>query len=228
MTSYSPKSFRAILQSAGTNLHWVVVRVPVDLNKAWPGWKNRRVCGQINGFAFRTTLFPGPKGQGHTLLVNKRMQVGAKTRAGEGVRVVLEPDLEERTAEVPKELTASLNGDRRLRRWFERLSPSIRKGISQFVDQARSVQTRRSRAEKMAESLMLAMEGEIEVPPILRAAFQRQPLAQAGWSAMTPTRRRNHLLGIFFVQTVGGREHRAAKAVEDALRVARGRENAGE
>ena len=228
MTSYRRQSLRAVLESTGTSLHWVVARIPVDLKKAWPGWKNRRVRGQINGFAFRTTLFPGPQGRGHTLLVNKRMQAGAKTRAGEKVRILLEPDLEERTAELPKELTASLNGDRRLRRWFERLSPSMRKGISQFVDQARSVETRRLRAEKMAETLMLAMEGETEIPPILRAAFQRQPLAQAGWSAMTPTQRRNHLLGIFYVQTVGGRERRAAKAVEDALRVARQGENAGD
>ena len=38
---------------------------------------------------------------------------------------------------------------------------------------------------------------------------------------MTPTQRRNHLLGIFYVQTVEGREKRAAKAVEEALQAAR-------
>ncbi|HLY41307.1 MAG TPA: YdeI/OmpD-associated family protein [Terracidiphilus sp.] len=73
----------------------------------------------------------------------------------------------------------------------------------------------------MAESLMLAMDGETETPPILRAAFARQPLAQAGWNAMTPIQRRNHLFGIFFQQTVQGRERRAAGAVEECLRVAR-------
>jgi hypothetical protein len=67
---------------------------------------------------------------------------------------------------------------------------------------------------------MLAMEGEHEPPPILRAAFLRQPQAREGWNAMTPTQRRNHLLGIFYVQTVEGRERRAAMAIEDALRVA--------
>jgi uncharacterized protein YdeI (YjbR/CyaY-like superfamily) len=77
------------------------------------------------------------------------------------------------------------------------------------------------RAEKMAESVMLAMEGEQELPPILRAAFQRQPQSREGWDAMTPAQRRNHLLGIFYVQTVEGRERRAAKAVEECLRVAK-------
>jgi len=68
---------------------------------------------------------------------------------------------------------------------------------------------------------MLAMEGETELPPILRVAFARQPLAQAGWRAMTAIPRRNHLFGIFFQQTVQARERRAGGAVEDCLRVAR-------
>ena len=38
---------------------------------------------------------------------------------------------------------------------------------------------------------------------------------------MTATQRRNHLFGIFFVQTVSGRDRRAATAVEECLKVAR-------
>src|ERR1039457_6608437 len=127
----------------------------------------------------------------------------------------------EQVIELPRELASTLKVDRRLRRWFDTLSPSMRKGIGNFVDQAKGAETREMRAERMAESLMLAMEGEVYPPPILRAAFQAQPLALQGWNAMTPTQRRNHLLGIFYVQTVESRQRRAAKAVEDALRVAR-------
>jgi uncharacterized protein YdeI (YjbR/CyaY-like superfamily) len=210
-----------LLERTETGPYWVIARIPVDLKKAWPAWRTRRVCGEINGFAFRTSLFPGPQGQGHTLLVNKRMQAGANARVGENVQIRLAPDLEERVIDVPKELVSALKADRRLQRWFERISPSMRKGIAGFVNQAKGAETRRLRAEKMAESLMLAMEGELEVPPILRAAFQGQPLARDGWDAMTPTQRRNHLLGIFYAQTVQGRERRAAKAVDEAARVAK-------
>jgi Domain of unknown function (DUF1905)/Bacteriocin-protection, YdeI or OmpD-Associated len=221
MGSLSPKSFSATLESTGTSLHWVIARIPVDLKKAWPGWGGRRVRGEINGFAFQTSLFPGSGGNGLTLLVNKKMQAGAKAAPGSVVKIRLEPDVGAPVVAVPGELTAALKGERRLLRWFERLSPSMRKGVGQLVDQAKGKETRKIRAERIAESLMLAMEGESEVPPILRAAFQRQPLAQAGWNAMTPIQRRNHLLGIFYVQTVHGRERRAAKAVEDAVSIAR-------
>jgi hypothetical protein len=68
---------------------------------------------------------------------------------------------------------------------------------------------------------LLTLEGESEPPPVLLAAFLRQPLARAGWEAMTPVQRRGHLLGIFHYQTVESRERRAGKAVEEALRVAK-------
>ncbi|HTB98730.1 MAG TPA: YdeI/OmpD-associated family protein [Terracidiphilus sp.] len=221
MTQAKVKSFRAVLEATGTHLHWVIVRIPIDLKRAWPGWKTRRVRGEINGFAFATTLFPGAKGVGLTLLVNKKMQAGAHARAGDEVRITVEPEMDAGPREIAPELEKELKADKQLQQWFGKISPSMQRGISNFVDQAKGAGTRKSRAEKMAESLMLAMEGELEPPPLLRAAFQRQPLAKSGWEAMTPTQRKRHLLGIFYVQTVRGRERRAAQAVEECLRVAR-------
>jgi uncharacterized protein YdeI (YjbR/CyaY-like superfamily) len=75
----------------------------------------------------------------------------------------------------------------------------------------------------MAERLLLTLEGETELPPILHAAFLRQPLARKGWEAMTRVRRRNHMLGIFYYQSVEARERRAEKVVEEAVRVAKKR-----
>lgn len=220
MNPSTSKSFRAVLESTGTSLHWVIARIPLDLKKAWPAWRSRRVRGEVNGFAFRTSLFPSSSGSGHVLLVNKQMQAGACAKAGDKVQIRLEPDLDEPGFAVPRELKSALKAETELQRWFDRLSPSMRKGIANFVSTAKGAETRATRAARIAESLMLAMEGEQEPPPILRAAFQRQPKAREGWIAMTPTQRRNHLLGIFYVQTVEGRENRAAKVVEHALQVA--------
>lgn len=214
------KSFNAVLEAAGKPLYWVIARVPFDLKKEWPAWSSRRVRGEINGFAFRTSLFPSAEGKGFTLLVNKKMQAGARARPGDRVQIQLEPDLEERPVTLPAELEASLKGDKRLRKWFDGLSPSMRRGLAAMVDQAKGNETRQARAERVAETLLLAMEGERETPPILRAAFQRQPKAGRGWKAMTATQRRGHLLGVFYYQTVEGRTNRAQKAVEEALRVA--------
>ncbi|MGA2217509.1 MAG: YdeI/OmpD-associated family protein [Terracidiphilus sp.] len=247
MNASKAKSFTAVLEPAGNRLRWVIARVPFDVTEAWPERKGLRVRGAIAslngnggssigsgvgkgrgagkgsdaGFAFRTALFPDPQGEGKVLVVNRKMQAGAKVAAGEKVWIRLEPDLEERPAEVPPELAKALNEDRRLRKWFDGLSYYTRRMMGAIVNEAKSPEAREKRAARMAEWIMLAMEGEKETPPILRAAFLREPLARKGWEAMTPTQRRNHLLGIFHYQSAKSRETRTAEAVEDALRVAR-------
>jgi uncharacterized protein YdeI (YjbR/CyaY-like superfamily) len=220
MSTSVARTFSAVLEPDGTQLRWVIARVPFDVAKAWPVRRGRRVRGEIEGFAFPTSLFPDPRGKGHVLLVNKKMQARAKAGAGAKVRIRLEPDLEERPAVIPAELAVALKGDRQLRKWFDGMSPSMRREIGKWVGEAKGAETRRKRAEKVAERLLLAMEGEQEPPPVLRVAFQRQPRALAGWNALTPTQRRNHLLGIFYYENAEARERRAAKAVEDALRTA--------
>jgi uncharacterized protein YdeI (YjbR/CyaY-like superfamily) len=212
------KSFTAMLEPDGTALKWTIARIPFDVAKVWPVREGRKVRGEIEGFAFRTTLFPRPGGGEHFLLVNKAMQAGAGVRAGEKARIWLEPDLEEREILLPVELEKELNSDRGLRRWFDGLSDSMRREIGKWAAEPKSAATRQKRAERMAERLMQAMEGEQEPPPVLKAAFQRLPKAREAWFALTPTQRRNHLLGIFYYETAEGRERRAAKSIEAAMK----------
>jgi uncharacterized protein YdeI (YjbR/CyaY-like superfamily) len=217
MKASRAKTFTTLLQADGTNLRWVIARIPFDLEKTWPVRNGRRVRGEMEGFPFRMSLFPTPRGEGHCLLVTKKMLKGAKARVGDEVRITMEPDMEERPIMVPKELEAVLKGERELRKWFNALSPSMRRYIGAYVDEAKGVETRLKRADKIAERMMQAMEGEEEPPPVLKAAFLRQPRAREGWFKLTPRQRRNHLLGIFYYETVEARERRAAKAIEDAL-----------
>ena len=215
------KTFRAKLEATGTSLRWVIARVPVNLRQEWPMWKSRRVLGEINGYAFKTALMPGKAGEGFTLIVNRKMLAGAGARAGETAQVKLAPDLGELVIDLPAEFATILKSNRALKKFFDGMSPSMRKGFMNFIADAKAKETRQRRAEQMAEALMMAMEGEIEPPPILRVKFHFQPEAQRGWELMTATQRRNHLLGIFYVQTVDGREKRAASAIEKCLDVAR-------
>jgi hypothetical protein len=220
--STSPrKSFTALLEPDGTALKWIIARVPFDIAKAWPVRNGRRVRGEIAGFAFRTSLFPHRSGEGHFLLVNKKMQSAAGASLGSRVRISLEPDLVERPDSLPPELTRILNADRQLRRLFDSMSPSRRREFGKFAGQPKSAAARIKRAEKIAEMLMQALEGENDPPPILRALFQRRPGSRDAWFAFTPAQRRNHLLGIFYYESAEARERRAVKAIEDALRAAR-------
>src|SRR5208283_5113246 len=128
------KSFTARLEPDGTALKWTIVQIPFDVAKVWPGRKGRRVRGEIlsvkdktGGFAFRTTLVSYPRGKGAVLLVNRKMRAATHTRAGDMVRIWLEPDPEEREILLPAELERELNADRKLRKWFDGLSEAGRR-----------------------------------------------------------------------------------------------------
>jgi uncharacterized protein YdeI (YjbR/CyaY-like superfamily) len=225
MPDPKPKAFRAVLEPTGNALRWVIARIPFDPAEVWPIRNGRRVRGEINGFAFRTSLFPESGGKKYVLLVNKKMQSGARAKPGDTAKFLVRPDLEERQAPMPTELAKELKADRGLRSYFDALRPSMLRDIGRWVSEAKSPEVRQKRAEQMAERLLLAIEGEREAPPILRAAFQRQPAARVGWDAMTRIKKRNHLLGIFYYQTTEGRERRVRAAIEDALKVAKRTEN---
>ena len=221
MPASKPKTFRAKLEPTGDALRWVIARVPFNPAEVWPVRHGRRVRGEINGFAFRTSLFPEAGGKKHVLLVNRKMQAGARAKSGDTVEIRLQPDLEDREPTLPAELQKALKAERGLRRYYDALNPSRRRDIGRWVGEPKTPETRTRRAEQIAERLYLAMDGEREPPPILRAAFQRQPAARLGWEAMTRVRRRNHLFAIFYYQTTEGRERRLEIALEDALKVAK-------
>jgi uncharacterized protein YdeI (YjbR/CyaY-like superfamily) len=177
------------------------------------------VRGEINGFAFRTSLFPA-RGGGHILLVNKRMQKGGDVRQGMSARFRLEPDLEERVAIVPAELKRFFKEDALLRKWFEALNYSTRSEIGKWILQVKSQEARDRRAEQMAERLLAVMDAEHELPPLLQLAFARDPGALEGWRQMSPSHRRNHLFAIFYYRTPEARARRIDKVLQEASALA--------
>jgi uncharacterized protein YdeI (YjbR/CyaY-like superfamily) len=211
------KNFTATLVPLGNNLSWVVVRIPFVIESVWPERNGLRVRGEVEGSALRTALFSYGDNKGHFLLITRKMQAATHTSVGSRVNICLEPDMEERGTTVPAELAAVLKGERQLRAWFNKLTPGIREYIANQVLEPKNAAARARRADQLAEWMMETMEGELETPPILKMAFQRQPRAQAAWEAMTRTQRRNHLMGIFRSRSVDVRERRVEKMIDDAL-----------
>jgi uncharacterized protein YdeI (YjbR/CyaY-like superfamily) len=222
MATSTAKSFRAVLEPLQGGLGWVIARVPFDPATTWKKLVRLRVCVEIGGQVFRTSLFSEAGRGGHFVLVNKKMQKAADAKVGTMVDFKIAPDLEERVPAIPPELEKLLKTERALSKWFAGLSDSMRYEIGKWIEGVKGAEARQRRAEQMAERLMLTMEGEKILPPILEVAFQKNPAALKGWKAMTSAQRRGHLLGVFYYQSPEAREKRVEKLVEEALRIARG------
>lgn len=218
------KTYSAPLEHLRSGLGWVVAYLPFDAFGVWGNRGRLKVKGEINGFAFRTSLFPTRDGR-QFLLINKRMQKGAQACAGTKARFRLEPDNEERTVTVPLVMKQVLAEDRSLLRWFEKLNYSTRKWIVDWVTDVKSEEARIRRSEQVAEQLMSTMEAERELPPMIQLAFARNPRAREGWEQMSATARRGQLLAIFYYRTPESRARRLAKVLNEAA--ARAEKKAG-
>jgi uncharacterized protein YdeI (YjbR/CyaY-like superfamily) len=211
--------FEARLERMRSRLNWVIIHMPFDAAKVWGLRGQIKVKGEVNGFAFRTSLFPTREGR-HILLVNKRMQKGARAAEGSVARFQIELDREERTVEIPDELQRILREGRSLRRWYDKLNYSTRSDIDKWITEPKSGEARRRRAEQIAERLLNVMEAERELPPVLQVAFARHPRAREGWDEMSPSRRRGHLFGIFYYRTPDAQARRIDKMLDDAIAIA--------
>lgn len=217
--THAPKRFEARLERLRSRLSWIIVRMPFDAAKTWGTRGRIKVKGDVNGFAFRTSLFPTREGR-HFLLVNKQMQKGARAAEGSVARFQMELDNEERTVTIPDELKGILGEDHSLRRWYDKLNHSTRNDIVKWITEPKGAEARVRRAEQIAERLLAVTEAERELPPILLMAFARHPRAREGWDVMSASRRRGHLFGIFYYRTPDGRARRIDKMLDDATALA--------
>ncbi|HKF23570.1 MAG TPA: YdeI/OmpD-associated family protein [Candidatus Angelobacter sp.] len=210
------KTFDAVLERDVNNLGWTIIRIPFDAAKLWGRRGQIRVSGEVNGFPFRTSLFPDGKG-GHSLLVNKTMQKGANVRSGMKARFHLEPDSAPRPVSPPQELLALLKQSQRLRKFYESFNPSTRRDIARTLAAVKSSDARKRRVEQFAERLMETMEAEKQLPPLIERSLAQNPLAREGWKLMPPRQRRWHLLGIFGYRSPESRARRLEKAVQEMV-----------
>jgi hypothetical protein len=215
--SLNGKSFETVLERMPDRLRWVIARLPFDAAKTWGKRGQLRIKGEINAFAFSSTLFPAGDGT-HFLIVNKKLLSGGKTAPGLTAKFRLQPDSTPRPAPPPaQELLRELGQSKRLLKFYESLNPSRRREIAKWVAECKTSDARQRRSRQIAECLMETMEAERELPPIMQLAFRQNPRAAEQWERMSPSHRRAQLFAIFYYRTPEARANRVAKCVEELL-----------
>jgi hypothetical protein len=146
------KTFNAKSRAIGPSGAWTEMQIPFNVEKEWGSRARVSVRGNINGFAFRTSIFPDGKG-GHTMMVNKAMKENGGAIPGKVVKVELEPDTAPRPVTVPKGFNKALAGDAKARATFEAFAPSHRRSYVDWIMRAKREETRTARIEKAIEMI---------------------------------------------------------------------------
>lgn len=127
--------------------------VPFDVEKTFGTRARVPVRGTVNGFPFRSSIFPRGDGT-HYMVVNRETREGAGVAAGDTVSFVMERDDEPRTVEPPAELARALRSNRPARAAWDKLSYTHQKEHARAVSEAKRPETRERRVAQVVESLL--------------------------------------------------------------------------
>jgi len=127
--------------------------VPSSVVKSFDSPGRIALQGTINGFPFRASLIRLKDGR-HYVAVNGEMRKGAKAKAGDTVKVSLEPSNTVQCVEVPADIQRALERNSRAQAAFDKLSPTHRRAYIGFVSQFPQPAARKRRIEQMIEKLL--------------------------------------------------------------------------
>jgi hypothetical protein len=149
------KQFKAILTSGGRGKEWPVIKIPFDVEKDFGSNARVSVQGTVNGFAFRSSIFPVGDGT-HILLVNRRMRDGAKAKEGDLLSVSMEVDGDPEAIEIPADFQRALKRKKAAQVCFDQLPPSHQRAYVEAIVEAKTDETRSKRIAQAIQILATA------------------------------------------------------------------------
>jgi hypothetical protein len=128
------------------------VSIPPEAIEALGGGGRIRVLATFDGIPYRGSIVR--MGGVSVIGVLKEIRETLGKGPGDGLRVSLVPDVEERVVEIPAELEMLLEANPEARMAFDGLSYTHRREHAAYVAEAKKSETRQRRAVKTIESLV--------------------------------------------------------------------------
>jgi hypothetical protein len=144
------KRFRALLEKHETS-EATGITIPFDVPATFGTRARVPVRGTINGFPYRSSIFP--MGGRFMMAVNRELRAGANAQGGDTVNVTMERDDEPRTITPPPDLARALKANQTAQAAWNKLSYTHQKEHARAVEDAKRPETRLRRIEKAIEQL---------------------------------------------------------------------------
>jgi hypothetical protein len=151
MSDSPEQRFTATLELDSTD-GGVILVMPFDVPAMFaPQRAPFHVRGTLDGFPFRLTLIQNKEGE-YTLPVNKQLRNTINKSWTSDVEVVIGPDTDEGTLELPEELERALR-TAGTRSKFDALAYPHRREYVQWIERAKKPETRIRRVEEALERI---------------------------------------------------------------------------
>jgi bifunctional DNA-binding transcriptional regulator/antitoxin component of YhaV-PrlF toxin-antitoxin module len=127
------------------------IAVPEGIVEKLGGGRRAPVTVSLNGYTFQTSL--GTVSGQVMIPVSAAVRGAAGVEAGDLLVVDIEPRTEPVVVEVPEDLRAALAAEPQVRTFFEGLTASQQRGYTEWVDGAKTAETRQRRLELSLQAL---------------------------------------------------------------------------
>jgi len=152
ISSAKKMRFDAKLEAGGEKDNWPLINLPFDVEGSFGKRGRVPVRGTINGFPYRSSIFPSGDGR-HHMMINRGIREGAKAKVGDVVRVVMEVDADPRSVDLPPDFEKALARNKKARSAFEKLPPSHKRAYAEAIMEAKRPETREARIKGAIEML---------------------------------------------------------------------------
>jgi len=127
------------------------ITIPFDVEQTYGTRARVPVRGTLNGFPYRSSIFP--MGGKFMMAVNKELRAGANAKGGDTISVTMECDDEPRIITPPADLARALKANKPAQAAWDKLSYTHRKEHARAVEDAKRPETRVRRIEKAIAEL---------------------------------------------------------------------------
>jgi bifunctional DNA-binding transcriptional regulator/antitoxin component of YhaV-PrlF toxin-antitoxin module len=127
------------------NMEATGIKIPFDVESVF-GAKRVPVKATVNGQIYRGSIVR--MGGAYMLGIPKAFRESAGIKAGDNIVVTLEPDVAERSVEIPSDLAGALKKDKELKAVWDKLSFTLRKENVRALEESKKPETRARRLEK--------------------------------------------------------------------------------
>jgi hypothetical protein len=141
---------------------WTILHLPEEASEKLPTRSMLMVKGTINGVPFKTLLEPdGKYGAGmkpsHWFSPDKKLLDDAKAKAGDNVKVEIEPTKEWVEPEIPEDMKKALSSSAKAEDIFFDITPSARWDWLRWVRAVKTEDTRKKHIDVMLDKLNKGM-----------------------------------------------------------------------
>ena len=161
---------------------WTILKLPESASTKLPSRALTMIKGTINGFRFQAPLEPDGKGS-HWFRVDETLRKAAHVKAGDNVRLEIEPTKEWIEPEVPEDLKKALSTSKKAEDLWMDITPNARWDWVRWI---RAVKTAETRQKHIEVALSKLNKGRRR-PCCFNRNLCSEPYVSKNWALLAPT-----------------------------------------